>query len=262
MIFMSQPTSLVELLNSLKTGDRSTERLLYLYVKTNCYPKVAAYLSNRGAQRADAEDLFQDAVLVFFEAVRSGKFQYGGFRLKPVTSKVNAYLMGVSKNLWKKELRWRNRKPLPQEEQTVQMEVEIAGGIAADAYSALGDECQELLSLYFRQKLSPTKIGGRLGRKTAEVKKQLAHCTDKMLETLGRLFGEEQQGVLSELISQGIEGLEERCRALLTAFYFERKSMTEIAQAYGYASAHSATEQKSRCMKRLNTVIVSKVLNS
>lgn len=262
MLTMSQPTSLVELLEKLKIGDHSAERLLYLYVKTNCYPKVAAYLSNHGAQRIDVEDLFHDAVLVFFEAVRNGKFQYGGFDLRPITGRVTAYLTGVSKNLWKKELRWRNRKPLPQEVQTVQIEVEIASGIAADAFNALGDDCQELLSLYFRQKLSPTKIGGRLGRKTAEIKKQLALCTDKMLETLGRLFGEEQQGVLSGLINQGIADLEERCQALLTDFYFERKSMTEIAEAYGYASAHSATEQKSRCMKRLNTAVVSKVLNS
>jgi RNA polymerase sigma factor (sigma-70 family) len=49
--------------------------------------------------------------------------------------------------------------------------------------------------------------------------------------------------------------LEERCRAILTAFYLEKKSLQEIAEEFGYSSAEYAKTVKFRCLLRLKQLI-------
>jgi len=48
----------------------------------------------------------------------------------------------------------------------------------------------------------------------------------------------------------GLEGFE-KCKALLYAYYFLRKSMAEIALEQGYASARVVITKKGRCLKIL-----------
>lgn len=47
----------------------------------------------------------------------------------------------------------------------------------------------------------------------------------------------------------------ETCREVLVAFYYNRKSMVEIAQQMNYASANVAKKKKSQCLKKLRDEI-------
>jgi RNA polymerase sigma factor (sigma-70 family) len=262
MIKREQQQSLSDIVEGVKTGEQRSQSILYAYLYEYCYPVVERYLKKSGGEEEDAEDCFQQAVMVLFSAVESGKFTLSNLSFKSHDGQLSSYIMSVCKNLWRKELRWRGR-PSVQSESSVEarMIADLPASLVADAYHDLGAECKQLLAFYFKDRMSARVIAGRLKRQTQEVKKQLANCTNRLVKEVGNVLGGGQQDKLMSLLSLGLEDLEERCRNILTAFYFERQNMTEIAEAMGYANAHVVTEQKNRCMKRLNEAIVNRMLN-
>jgi DNA-directed RNA polymerase specialized sigma24 family protein len=46
-----------------------------------------------------------------------------------------------------------------------------------------------------------------------------------------------------------------KCLDLLSLFYIERRSMTEIAETFGFASEHSAAVQKFKCIEKIRETI-------
>jgi len=60
---------------------------------------------------------------------------------------------------------------------------------------------------------------------------------------------EEQIGQMQKIFDQ----MGDKCKSILSLFYFEEKSMSEIAEAMGYQVA-SAKNEKYRCMERLKSL--------
>ncbi|MBD0257043.1 MAG: sigma-70 family RNA polymerase sigma factor, partial [Cytophagales bacterium] len=50
--------------------------------------------------------------------------------------------------------------------------------------------------------------------------------------------------------------LGEGCREMLLGFYYERKSMQELAGAMGYASEAVAKNKKASCLKKLRDLVL------
>ncbi len=81
------------LLAKLKTEDGSSFELLYkLY-----FPSVASYIKQNLGNNEDAEDIFQEAIIVLLQKARQPDFV--------LTSSLKTYLYSVAKNLWLKRLR-------------------------------------------------------------------------------------------------------------------------------------------------------------
>jgi RNA polymerase sigma factor (sigma-70 family) len=59
-----------------------------------------------------------------------------------------------------------------------------------------------------------------------------------------------QAKLLSHLISTG-----KKCLELLQAFYYEQRSMQEIAEQFHYKTRHSATVQKHKCIEKMRSEI-------
>ncbi|MBS1521825.1 MAG: sigma-70 family RNA polymerase sigma factor [Bacteroidetes bacterium] len=60
-----------------------------------------------------------------------------------------------------------------------------------------------------------------------------------------------QQRSLSEYLQDALNKLGEPCKTLIEATVYLKIRMEQVAQDYGYADAHSARQQKLRCLKRL-----------
>ena len=56
---------------------------------------------------------------------------------------------------------------------------------------------------------------------------------------------------LFDLIEKNLEELGDKCKEILTAYYYLRKRMTEIANDFGYANADVVKNMKARCFKTL-----------
>jgi RNA polymerase sigma factor (sigma-70 family) len=66
----------------------------------------------------------------------------------------------------------------------------------------------------------------------------------------------QKEADLSKLVEH-LEQLGEPCSKMLKAFYFEKKSMQEISEAFGYTNADNAKTQKYKCLTRLKKLFFS-----
>ncbi len=64
------------------------------------FHKISKFVQNNSGNQADAEDLFQDAMMVLLEKLRQDNFQ--------LTASIDTYVFAICKNLWFKKLRDRN----------------------------------------------------------------------------------------------------------------------------------------------------------
>jgi RNA polymerase sigma factor (sigma-70 family) len=81
------------LLEKLKTEDNASFKLLYQFY----FPSIALFVEKNSGNDEDAEDIFQEAILVLLHKVRQPDFV--------LTSSLKTYLYAISKNLWLKRLR-------------------------------------------------------------------------------------------------------------------------------------------------------------
>lgn len=64
------------------------------------YGKISKFVQNNSGNHADAEDLFQDAMMVLVEKLRQDNFK--------LTASIDTYVYAICKNLWFKKLRDKN----------------------------------------------------------------------------------------------------------------------------------------------------------
>lgn len=57
------------------------------------------------------------------------------------------------------------------------------------------------------------------------------------------------------VIRQAVNSLQEPCKSILTLYYWDRQSHSDIAIALNYSSPDSAKTQKNKCMKKLKSYI-------
>jgi len=64
------------------------------------FGKISNFVQNNSGSQSDAEDLFQDAMMVLVEKLRQDSFQ--------ITASIDTYIYAICKNLWFKKLRDKN----------------------------------------------------------------------------------------------------------------------------------------------------------
>jgi len=81
------------LLSQLKNEENAAFDRLY----EGCFPSVAKYIRQNTGSEQDAEDIFQEAVIVLLSKIRQPEFH--------LTASLKTYMFSISKNLWLKKLR-------------------------------------------------------------------------------------------------------------------------------------------------------------
>ncbi|GGG38477.1 RNA polymerase sigma factor [Hymenobacter glacieicola] len=123
-----------------------------LYQRT--FPMVRRHVQQHGGSAQDAKDVFQDALVIFYEKAVGETLV--------LSASVSTYLVGVSRNLWRRELARRRQQPLTglTEEHAERLpELESAETSAAlsvlDYVEQLGERCKSVLLAfyYFQQPL-------------------------------------------------------------------------------------------------------------
>ena len=155
-------------------SEKSMEQLYTLY-----RGQFIGYLQKRYQLEEEmASDIYHDSFLLMMDNIRTGKYQKQDASLL-------TYLLGIGKNLVLKKLKKKNERPL------------VAGWIS-----------------------------------------ELLPDTDwkSALEEAGRLIGE------GETV----------CNQILQLFYWEKLSMSDIAERLGYQSAEVAKSKKNSCMRRFS----------
>lgn len=172
-----------EVKNKGRSPSNREAKLLALY--KDAFPMVARFVSRRGGSFEQAKDVFQDALIIWFEKVECNKERINSDK---------AYLFGVAKYLWLRK---------------------------------------------FGQNISFVDME-----------------TDRALEIEDL---KEQSPSTSRILSL-LEYSGQKCLALLKSFYYDKFSMLEIAQSFGFRTERSATVQKYKCLEKVRETVKEKAL--
>ena len=85
-----------EIINGLLAGGQEEDSCLSYLYKQNLRSITNMIKENNGNED-EAKDIFQDAVVVFYEQVKTGKFQ--------LEAKISTFLYSVAKNMWLNKLK-------------------------------------------------------------------------------------------------------------------------------------------------------------
>lgn len=79
--------------------------------------------------------------------------------------------------------------------------------------------------------------------------------TDKTAQSEFDYSDEQAETERDCIIRQAVSSLQEPCHSILTLYYWDRQSHSDIAIALNYSNPDSAKTQKNKCMKKLKSYI-------
>ena len=168
-----------QILHELKTGHYSkAAKGLYRY-----FPVVRQMVMKNSGNKQDAEDVYQEALLILFRKAKEERFK--------LTSKLDTFIYSLCRYQWMNELRKRKKEASADLEQaedeaeTVHsfFEEEKQFAQAERAVLKLGKKCRELLKLFYFDQLGLKAIAARLGFSNEQVaKNQKYRCLEKARE--------------------------------------------------------------------------------
>jgi RNA polymerase sigma factor (sigma-70 family) len=164
------------ILELIKKGD---ERALdYLYRKH--FRMMARLVVRNSGSEDDAKDIFQDALIIFWEKARLGKLE--------LSSKISTYLYSVCQNLWHKELTRKQR--LVSQEHDVADTPPDAGdrqeriAIVERCLQLLKPDCRQILMYYYFDQLPMTDIAEKMEFANADSAKTKKYKCKQELDRL------------------------------------------------------------------------------
>ncbi|MEW6512005.1 MAG: sigma-70 family RNA polymerase sigma factor [Bacteroidota bacterium] len=170
------------ILDRIRKGDEGALADLY---RANRRPVAALVRQHRGTSE-DAEDVLQEAIVVLWERVKTGRFEY--------KAKLGTFIYATAKNIWIRRLARSRREPAAAEGNgenpgidpdplEILMDDEETR-IVRNALEKLGEPCKEVLLLFYWEELSMEEIASRLGFANADTAKSKKYQCKKALERL------------------------------------------------------------------------------
>lgn len=167
-----------QIIELLKIGKQS-KAFLKLYKN---YPQVEKLILSKGGSKEDARDVFQEALIIFYEKVLNSDFK--------LTSAIGTYLYSVCRFLWKDELQKRKGK------QTIDLSFEFSSEEESEFQQAfeheekfkqmesvltqLGDKCLQILKMFYYDGLKMQVIATKVGLKSEKIaKNQKYKCMER-----------------------------------------------------------------------------------
>lgn len=174
-----------EIVAGLRTGQDVGAIMRFLYARN--FLSIKKLVSKKGGNTQDAEDLFQDTIIIFIEIVAKDQFDPEG------EATVHTYLYKIAYNLWVKRWRRDNQKEYWEREfaATYQKIEEVVrkyeDRLTADQIlSRLGEPCRTILTSYYIDGLSLEEIAVKIERSEGAVKQQKFRCINLLKELYER----------------------------------------------------------------------------
>lgn len=148
------------------------------------YPKIKAYVTKNNGSEEDAEDVFQEGVIVFYENLRNGKFKG--------EASVNTYFYSICRNIWLSTFK-KNRGGNEFLEEIHQM-YELEGEeivpnkeIIGRVFDELKEECKQLLVDFYYANKSIKELRERLGLNSDQaVKNKKGRCLKYLMNIVNK----------------------------------------------------------------------------
>jgi len=129
------------------------------------FPAVQKMIRANGGNSADAEDVFQEALIIVCKKIKETDFK--------LTARLSTYLFSICRYCWKDELKKRKKQVVVDletglnelEEQQFEAisEGEVHARLAEKVLNELGERCRELLLLFYNGGMSLKDIATKMG---------------------------------------------------------------------------------------------------
>jgi RNA polymerase sigma factor (sigma-70 family) len=174
-----------KLLAGLALNDRKAIETIY----KQHYNMVQSLVLNNSGYPDDAKDVFQEAMIVLYEKVRSGSFE--------LNCQLKTYLYSVCRRLWLKRLNQMQRispeveslgETVPVEEELEKHEQRNQDFLVMEqSLNNLGEPCRSLLKAYYLGKKNMVEIASDFGYTNADNAKNQKY---KCLMRLKKIFSQ------------------------------------------------------------------------
>lgn len=174
------------ILESLRSENQALHSQVLKNLYRECFPVIAQYIRKNSGSIDDAADVFQDAMVVFYEKVRTESFE--------LNCSIQTYLYSVARNLWYNRLRAKKREVELNEEvhdyiaiEPQRLEVLIESeqdSLLVQLLERLGADCQRILRLYYFDRLRMKQIAPRMGFANEQVAKNKKSTCLKRLKNM------------------------------------------------------------------------------
>lgn len=172
--------SLIKTLRS-KNDQEVNEAFKHLF--RDYFPSIKNYITANNGTIDDAEDIFQDGLIVLYKKVRNENFE--------LTSALKTYVYSICKYIWFNRVRKKKEVELeegadfllPDEDQLTILIKTEAGELIADLFGELGEECKNLLILFYYKRKKMKEIAQQLQLVSEQVaKNRKSRCLKKLRE--------------------------------------------------------------------------------
>lgn len=157
-----------------KTSSAPDREALFRRLYTACFPAVAQYVRSKGGTLEETQDVFQDALLVFYEKSLSDPAAIGS---------EEGYIFGVARHLWYRKYHENSQSAQLYDHvaMTGVSEPEISNDRLTRYLERAGEKCLNLLRAVYYHRLPMTDIAVRFGfsgERSAAVQKH--KCVEKL----------------------------------------------------------------------------------
>ena len=149
---------------------------LFISLYKTAFPAVARYISRLGGSFDEAKDVFQDALIIYYEKMGA----------QSLPEKNIGYLVGTSQKLWLQRYRESNRQtPLNNTEIAIDEDQKPADKRLLHFLSTAGKKCMDLLKAFYYDDVPLKDLADSFGYSTVRsVTVQKHKCLEKVRETV------------------------------------------------------------------------------
>ena len=173
------------LVHALRSEANPDDAIRYLY-RTQ-FRLTSAYIKQNSGTEEDAEDIFQELVLVFIDLLKKDKFRG--------ESSVSTFLYALTRNIWLNELNRRGRSKRRDEifeKGKDKTDLDVSHLIAdretkmqlMDVVDKLGDICKKILLAFYFENLAIREILQKLDYENEQVVRNKKYKCLKQLEEM------------------------------------------------------------------------------
>lgn len=170
----------VEILEAIRQGEDSR---VFEQLYQHTYGKIKGFVRKSGGSNDDAQDLFQDAVMIFYRQVSLGKYNH--------QTEIDGYIFTVARNAWYTKM----RRKKPQEDiNDVQVQEDAntpesiidhkeRDNVVMALFETLGERCKDLLVNTIYYDMSLKELVENMGFSTIDAAKTKNYkCKQRLIK--------------------------------------------------------------------------------
>ena len=174
-----------KLISDLSADDEYVINEAFHFLYKRYYPMAANFVKQNNGNDAEAEDVFQESLIAFYENIRNKKFRG--------ESSIKTYLYATVRNNWYTQLK-KNKNTINLENPELSLAAvnEPDGAynseltdLVMEMMDRIGDSCKRVLKYYYYDKLTMKEIGEKMNFTSVQsAKTQKYKCLKKLIELL------------------------------------------------------------------------------